>query len=220
MRLNSARGCVRTPCACCKWQGRPRRRAGAGRGTWRAAQARPEIRKRRGTSPQTPLRARHIAVVPQQVAGPLSFDPQPAALMITASTWASSNRSIVCRASCTACSSSPACTSRAPQQDCAAGATTSHPSAASTRAVAALTCGKNTRCTQPSNSPTRHRRSPCAGINSGAFPARAPAEAAPPWPATAREAISGGPWPAPASEVRPSDTGAAATGASAAGPDA
>ena len=46
----------------------------------------------------------------------------------------------------------------APQQPCAAGMTTSQPSAASTRAVAALTPGKNSRCTQPVSIPTTARR--------------------------------------------------------------
>src|SRR6059058_3390209 len=43
-------------------------------------------------------------------------------------------------ASSMAAPSSPACTSNAPQQGCAWGATTSQPSAESTRAVAAFTC--------------------------------------------------------------------------------
>ena len=47
------------------------------------------------------------------------------------------------------------------------GATTSQPSAASTRTVAAFTCGKNSRWTQPSSRPTRRRFVPCAGVTLG-----------------------------------------------------
>ena len=47
------------------------------------------------------------------------------------------------------------------------GATTSQPSAASTRAVAAFTLPKTTRWTQPSSSPTRMRLSPTCGVSAG-----------------------------------------------------
>ena len=45
--------------------------------------------------------------------------------------------------------------------------TTSQPSAASTRAVASFTPGKNTCCTQPVSMPTTARRGPCAGTRAG-----------------------------------------------------
>ena len=48
-----------------------------------------------------------------------------------------------------------------------AGVTTSYPSAASTRAVAALTSPKMTLCTQPVSNPTRPREAPAAGVTSG-----------------------------------------------------
>ena len=48
-----------------------------------------------------------------------------------------------------------------------AGTTTSQPSAGSTRAVAALTPGKNSPCTQPVSRPTTARRSPVAGMRCG-----------------------------------------------------
>jgi hypothetical protein len=44
---------------------------------------------------------------------------------------------------------------------------TSQPSAASTRAVAALTRGKNTDCTHPVSMPTTARRVPSAGTRLG-----------------------------------------------------
>ena len=59
-----------------------------------------------------------------------------------------------------ASASRPAWRLRAPQQPWPAGATTSQPSAARTRAVAALTSGKKTRWTQPVSIPTRRRRVP------------------------------------------------------------
>ena len=102
---------------------------------------------------------------------PYSFrvDPQPAALITIASTPASagSNASMKRRASASASVSRPECIISAPQQPCAWGITTSQPSAASTRAVAALTSLKKTRCTQPSSRATRRRRAPRAGTTAG-----------------------------------------------------
>ena len=66
-----------------------------------------------------------------------------------------------------ASASRPAWRLRAPQQPWPDGATTSQPSAARTRAVAALTSGKKTRWTQPVSIPTRRRRGPVAGVTSG-----------------------------------------------------
>ena len=54
----------------------------------------------------------------------------------------------------------PECSDSAPQQPWPAGMITSQPSAASTRAVAALTSGKKTCCTQPVSMPTTARRWP------------------------------------------------------------
>lgn len=45
--------------------------------------------------------------------------------------------------------------------------TTSQPSSDSTRAVAALTCGKNSPCTQPVSIPTTALRSPLARTTRG-----------------------------------------------------
>src|SRR5215218_10399807 len=90
---------------------------------------------------------------------PYSFmaEPQPAALTTTWSTPAASKVSMAALANAWASASRPACRLRAPQQPWPAGATTSQPSAARTRAVAALTSGKNTRWTQPVSIPTRRR---------------------------------------------------------------
>ena len=62
------------------------------------------------------------------------------------------------RARASAGSSRPACSSSAPQHCWSRGTSTSQPSAASTRTVAALTRWKNTSCTQPVSSATRPRR--------------------------------------------------------------
>ena len=50
---------------------------------------------------------------------------------------------------------------------------TSQPSAASTRAVAAFTRGKNTDCTHPVSMPTTARRVPSAGTRDGSLLAAA-----------------------------------------------
>jgi len=63
----------------------------------------------------------------------------------------------------------------APQQPCPRGMITSQPSAASTRAVEAFTCGKNTDCTHPVSMPTTARRVPSAGTRSGSGRTEAPA---------------------------------------------
>ncbi len=93
---------------------------------------------------------------------PSSFrcDPQPDVLTTTRSTFA--NASINLRANALPSSRRPACTDSAPQHPCG-GATTSKPSAARTRAVAALTSGKTALWTQPVRRPTRARRMPCSG---------------------------------------------------------
>ena len=80
------------------------------------------------------------------------------------------------RANALPSSSRPAWTESAPQQPCG-GATTSKPSAASTRAVAAFTSGKTALCTQPVSRPTRARRAPAAGVHRQA-PRRGRASAA------------------------------------------
>src|SRR5215472_6047240 len=115
------------------------------------------------------LRARSAYSRSSRSKCPYSFtlEPQPAALVTMVSTLARSKASIVCLANSMAAASSPACTSNAPQQVCACGATTSQPSAVSTRVVAAFTRGKNSRCTQPRSSPTRRRFSPTARVTSG-----------------------------------------------------
>src|SRR6185437_1241443 len=84
-------------------------------------------------------------------------DPQPAELTTIASTPAASNVVMVRCANRMASSARPECKESAPQQPCPRGMITSQPSAASTRAVAALTCGKNTDCTQPVSMPTTAR---------------------------------------------------------------
>ncbi len=97
-------------------------------------------------------------------------EPQPAELTTTASTRASSNAAIVCRANPAASAARPLCSDSAPQQPCLRGTTTSQPSAASTRTVASFTPGKNTCCTQPVSRPTTARRGPCAGIRRASAP--------------------------------------------------
>ena len=97
-------------------------------------------------------------------------DPQPAELTTIASTPAASNVSIVRCANLTASAARPECSDSAPQQPCERGMITSQPSAASTRAVAALTRGKNTDCTHPVSMPTTARRAPRAATRSGNRP--------------------------------------------------
>ena len=94
-------------------------------------------------------------------------EPQPAELTTTASTPACSNMAIVRRANALASASRPECSDSAPQQPWPRGMITSQPSAASTRAVAALTRGKNTDCTHPVSMPTTARRVPSAGTRPG-----------------------------------------------------
>ena len=100
---------------------------------------------------------------------PYSFiaDPQPAEFTTITSTPAASKVAIVRRANRTASLARPVCSDSAPQQPCPAGMTTSQPSAASTRAVASFTPGKNTDCTHPVSMPTTARRGPCAAIRPG-----------------------------------------------------
>ena len=90
---------------------------------------------------------------------PYSFmvEPQPAALMTMVSTLAASKMAMMLRAMAAACSSRPEWTIRAPQQGWSSGVMTSQPSAARTRAVAALTWEKKTCWTQPVSMPTRRR---------------------------------------------------------------
>src|SRR5271154_986465 len=90
---------------------------------------------------------------------PYSFmvEPQPAALMTMVSTLAASNMAMMVRAMAAAWSSRPEWTMRAPQQGWFSGVITSQPSAARTRAVAALTWEKKTDWTQPASMPTRKR---------------------------------------------------------------
>ena len=71
------------------------------------------------------------------------------------------------RANACASGSRPLWTDSAPQQPCLRGMTTSHPSIASTRAVAALTPGKNAPCTQPVSMPTVIRFGPRASTRPG-----------------------------------------------------
>ncbi len=102
---------------------------------------------------------------------PYSFivEPQPAALTTTLSRFSLSKVSMVLRAKFSDSSSRPAWVLRAPQQPWFLGATTSQPSAASTRTVAELTWEKKTCCTQPVRTPTRLRFSPTGSVSSGIF---------------------------------------------------
>ena len=93
--------------------------------------------------------------------------PHPDVFTMTASAPAASNVSIVRRAISTARAWSPPWAFRAPQQPWPAGATTSQPFFASTRAVARLWAPKTTDCTQPVSSATRARRGPSAGVSVG-----------------------------------------------------
>src|SRR5262249_40290289 len=99
-----------------------------------------------------PLAASARAAQPAELSparsAPYSFiaEPQPAELTTIASTPARSNVAMVRRANPAASEARPECSDSAPQQPCPAGMMTSQPSAASTRAVAALTAGKKTCC--------------------------------------------------------------------------
>ncbi len=87
-----------------------------------------------------------------------------------ASTPARSNSAMVRPANLAASAGRPACSDSAPQQPWPGGTITSQPSAASTRAVAALTPGKKTCWTQPVSMPTTARRWPLAGMRAGSLP--------------------------------------------------
>jgi hypothetical protein len=105
---------------------------------------------------------------------PNSFiaEPHPAELITTVSTPARSNSAIVCSANLAASAARPECSDSAPQQPWPGGTITSQPSAASTRAVAALTPEKKTCWTQPVSMPTTARRWPRAGIRAGSLARR------------------------------------------------
>ena len=100
-------------------------------------------------------------------------DPQPAELTTIASTPASSNTEIVAFASRSACAERPACSDSAPQHPWSRGMITSQPSAASTRAVAAFTPGKNTDCTHPVSMPDYRPAGAARGHAGGAPPVAA-----------------------------------------------
>ena len=93
--------------------------------------------------------------------------PHPDVFTTMAATRSPSNASIVRRAISRARAWSPPWALRAPQQPCPAGATTSQPFLASTRAVARLCAPKTTDCTQPVSIATRPRRAPAAGVSAG-----------------------------------------------------
>ena len=97
---------------------------------------------------------------------PYSFiaQPQPAELLMTRS--APANAATLARASSRAGSGSPACTSSAPQQRCAAGTSTSKPLASSSCSVARFTRPNIGSMMQPVNSATRtpRRAMPGGGV--------------------------------------------------------
>ena len=102
---------------------------------------------------------------------PYSFiaDPQPAALTTMRSTPAVSKTSMLCRANARASSMRPACSASAPQQPWRPGASTLHPSAASTRTVAWFTLAND----EPLHAAGQQRRPsaarvPTAGVRSAA----------------------------------------------------
>ena len=91
---------------------------------------------------------------------------QPAALVMIAFK-SCGNKSRLTSANSRARLASPVCILSDPQHPCPLGTKTSNPFAANTRIVAALISGAIACCTQPANSPTRPRHTPCAGVNSG-----------------------------------------------------
>ena len=109
-------------------------------------------------------RSRPLGVVGEQVA--VVLHRRPAAGDV-GDTWSTSRAARTGRSSrrarASASSSRPACSSSAPQHCWARGASTSQPSAASTRTVASLTRWKNTSWTHPVSSATVARRSPDGG---------------------------------------------------------
>ena len=163
--------------------GRPGRgRGGRSRGRrspWAAGGARPPDPASARTSETSRTRsandrARSAYRASSESRSAYSFivEPHPAALTTTESTPSRSKVSISALAKRWASAARPLCAERAPQQPCAAGAITSKPSAERTRVVAALTPGKNSRCTQPSSIPTVPRRGPLAGVRSGTLSGR------------------------------------------------
>ena len=132
---------------------------------WRAARGGVSA----SSSPTSRTFAANVCARSSPRSQPSSFrcDPQPDALTTTRST--SSKASTRRCANAFPSSSLPACTESAPQQPCG-GATTSNPSAARTRAVAAFTSGKTALCTHPVRRPTLARRVPTAGVSVGTSP--------------------------------------------------
>ena len=177
MPASSARGAAVTSCAWARWQASwYAARTGSG---CRAAAGPPELSNRparnsaksRTFALSAAARSAHAGSSASSSAYSFMADPQPAELTTIASTSACSNVSMACRAKPAASPARPECSDSAPQHPCPRGMTTSQPSAARTRAVAMLTCGKKTDCTQPVSMPTTARRGPCAATRSGSRPA-------------------------------------------------
>ena len=158
-----ARGASRMPCAWARWQEswKATRRASG----WRRARCPTGSASSSETSRTFAARAAarscHTGSCRKSRSTSRRWEPQPAAFTATRSTPACSNASIARRARTRACSRRPECACRAPQQG-SSGVTTSKPSAARTRAVAALTSPKTTDWTQPGSRPTRARTGPAA----------------------------------------------------------
>src|SRR5919199_627120 len=135
------RGSLRTPCACARWQA-----------SWYAAETGngcrsatvPSSYKNSETSLTLSENAlalsAYLGSSRKRYAYSFIVEPHPAALTITLSRFSASKVSIVLLAKFNDSSSRPAWVERAPQQPWLLGATTSQPSAARTRTVAALTC--------------------------------------------------------------------------------
>ena len=160
MPRSSARGWARTPWACAEVAGvvvgdGHRQRVPLGD----RAQLGEQLGEVAHASRRRPRRARRT---PGRRASraPYSFsdEPQPAALTTMASIPAPRTCRSAARRTAAPRPRRPLCTHSAPQQPCPRGITTSQPSAASTRAVAALTSGKNAPWTQPVSMPDHGRR--------------------------------------------------------------
>ena len=163
-----ARGASRMPCACARWHE-----------SWKATRSASGWRRARcasgsASSSETSRTLAAIAAARSPQTGSSlkrrstsrRCEPQPAALTAIRSTPAASNASMAARARTRACSRRPEWACSAPQQG-SCGVTTSKPSAASTRAVAALTSPNTTDCTQPASRPTRARGVPSAARFAG-----------------------------------------------------
>ena len=175
MPRSSARGAAVIRCACPKWHASwYAARTGTGRRSATGPSASRNSARSRTRADSAAARAAHSGGSGSSRSYSFIADPHPAELTTIASTPAASNVSMVRCANLAASAARPECSDSAPQHPWERGMITSQPSAASTRAVASFTRGKNTDCTHPVSIPTTARRGPRAATRSGSRPPDVP----------------------------------------------